>query len=369
MAHRRLPALDGLRGLAVLLVFSLHVGGGAHSSFLPLRVIGEICNQGWTGVTLFFILSGFLITGILWDSRGEPHWWRNFYTRRMLRIFPLYYGSLLAVLVAAALAGTFSIALSRIWSPLLFLQDIPGRAAACINYDGSPLQLSHFWSLAVEEQFYIVWPFLLLLPKTKRAALSLCTVIFVLSELLLLSHWTRLGIEQHLPLVFTRAAEMAAGAWLAIAYRTRLWNHLRRPAQFAAVLGLALFILGAYSGYARFGPLCLPAITLCYAALLVLSLHQGLVGRALSTRLIRWIGTISYGIYVYHVLLGHLFETAAVRIAGSAQGDLFHLVLIAISTIGTLLISWLSFQYFERPFLRRKRYYPTAGAVDSAPAH
>lgn len=366
MAHRRLPALDGLRGLAVLMVFSLHVGGGAKSTFFPLHWFGEICKQGWTGVTLFFILSGFLITGILWDSRGEPHWWRNFYTRRMLRIFPLYYGSLALVLVAAALAGTFTIALSRIWSPLFFLQDIPGRAAACINHDGSPLQLSHFWSLAVEEQFYLGWPFLLLLPKSKRSALYLCTLVIVLSELFWVGQWVTPIIDRYFPMVFTRAAEMSAGAWLAIAYRTRLWNRMRGLAHIAAPLGLALYILGCVF-VRRLDVIRLPSITLCFAALLVLSLHQGLVGRTLSTRIIRWIGTISYGIYVYHVLLGPLFERLAMHIAGSAQDNLFHVVFVCVSTVGTLLVASLSFRYFEQPFLRRKRYYPTAGAVDTVP--
>jgi peptidoglycan/LPS O-acetylase OafA/YrhL len=99
--------LDGLRGLAVLVVFFYHFGGGTKSSFGPLRILASINLAGWSGVTLFFILSGFLITGILWDSRGADHWWRNFYARRTLRIFPLYYAALSLVLAAAALAGTF----------------------------------------------------------------------------------------------------------------------------------------------------------------------------------------------------------------------------------------------------------------------
>ncbi len=120
-----IPALDGLRGLAVLMVFVYHYGGGMQSSVRAMRVFGMINKGGWCGVTLFFLLSGFLITGILWDSKGEPHWWRNFYARRTLRIFPLYYGTLVLVMVAAAVVGAFYQAASKIWIPALFLQNFP----------------------------------------------------------------------------------------------------------------------------------------------------------------------------------------------------------------------------------------------------
>ena len=92
-AHRD-PALDGLRGIAVLMVFLFHYGGGLKSPHLAVRLLGYLTAAGWTGVVLFFTLSGFLITGSLWDSRGNPHWFRNFYARRFLRIFPLYYTAL-----------------------------------------------------------------------------------------------------------------------------------------------------------------------------------------------------------------------------------------------------------------------------------
>lgn len=366
--HRRLVPLDGLRGLAVLIVFIYHMGGGASSRVAAVHWFGLVVRQGWTGVTLFFILSGFLITGILWDSRGEEHWWRNFYTRRVLRIFPLYYASLLIVLIGAAYVGTFHVALSRIWSPVLFLQDVPGRAAAAIVNTGSPMPLEHFWSLAVEEQFYLVWPFLLLLPRTKRAALHLCATIFLVSEALWIGQWFTPVIAAYSPLVVTRAGEMAAGAWLAIAYRTPLWEKLRTPARIAAPAGLIIFFLVTLLG-GRPSALNLPAITLSFAALLVLSLKQGVTAKMLSMRLICWLGTISYGIYVYHVLLWPLFRFGAKSLAGSSAGVRYSLAKVFVTTAGTLLVSWLSFRYFERPFLRRKRRFPTAGPVDMAPTH
>ena len=170
--------MDGLRGLAVLIVLLFHTTGGANSHFLPLHIFGEIIQAGWVGVTLFFVLSGFLITGILWDSKGEAHWWRNFYMRRSLRILPLYYFALVLVLLAATYVGTFHEAFAKIWSPALFLQNIPGPNRN-IFYDSSPFELVHFWSLAVEEQFYLVWPLLLLTVKTLRGARRLAASVFL----------------------------------------------------------------------------------------------------------------------------------------------------------------------------------------------
>ena len=102
-SHTHIPALDGLRGFAVLIVFIYHYGyaGGAQTSNPFLRLIGTCNTAGWCGVPLFFLLSGFLISGILWDDRDHPNWWRRFYLRRTLRIFPLYYASLILVLLSA----------------------------------------------------------------------------------------------------------------------------------------------------------------------------------------------------------------------------------------------------------------------------
>lgn len=363
--HPRLLALDGLRGFAILLVVAYHVGGGASFRFPPLHWFGEAIKQGWTGVLLFFVLSGFLITGILWDSRGQQHWLRNFYMRRALRILPLYYLALLLVLLGAAVAGTFHYALARIWPPLLFLQDFPGLPGEYMRHNYSPLPIIHLWSLAVEEQFYLLWPFLLLLPKTKRSALYLCTAIFLLSAAVNIAEAFVPVIRQHLPLVITNAAEIAAGAWLAIAYRTPHWSRLQKPARIAAPLGLLFFTLSVVYPR-RLGGTPALAITLCFAGLLVLAIQPGITARILSLRALRWLGTLSYGIYVYHVLLWPVFNFAAAHIAGSTHGAVYHIIQIPVRLAITLLVSWVSFHYFERPFLRLKRSYPTAGAL--APA-
>ena len=153
------PALDGLRAVAFLMVFGQH--------YLALA-------WGWTGVNIFFVLSGFLITGILYDTRADPFRVRNFYIRRTLRIFPLYYGVFLVLLLLTPLLhwhwnrywtlwplylGNFL----RFLSPLSLLRGSALEYAAdahlsSVRLPHTELYLGHFWSLCVEEQFYLIWP-------------------------------------------------------------------------------------------------------------------------------------------------------------------------------------------------------------------
>ena len=154
--QERLPTLDGVRGLAILLVL-------AHNYLLlesPSGIAGymteRVLNAGWVGVQLFFVLSGFLITWGLLESRDTENYFRNFYARRVLRIFPLYYLMLiLTFLVLPALnfyPKTIADDAPCQWWLWLFLSNWSQPYGICGN------SLPHFWSLAVEEQFYLVWP-------------------------------------------------------------------------------------------------------------------------------------------------------------------------------------------------------------------
>ena len=295
--------------MAVLLVMLVHLGGGAQSHFLPVRLVGMGIKTGWTGVMLFFVLSGFLISGILWDSRGTAHWWRNFYMRRVLRIFPLYYFALLLVLAGAAWTGTLRLCLSQIWVFGLYLQNVPSllKTAEAL---ASPVPLGHFWSLAVEEQFYLVWPFLLLGMKNLRQAKVLCLTVFVLSAVFRFVVWTMypesFGNIQFLP---THAGELAAGGYLAMSLREGSWRRLERWAPVAMTASLAGFVAVSYETHDLRGIsqaamfYGLPCLTVFYAGLLVQSMGTGIWNRIASMRWLRWVGGISYGLYVYHVIL------------------------------------------------------------------
>ena len=145
-----IPALDGLRGIAVLTVMWLHF------VFLVPRTGGErlfwnLSETGWIGVDLFFVLSGFLITGILYDAKGGPHYFRNFYMRRSLRIFPLYYAFL--ILIFAVMPLLRASGADHVGKQLWMWTYLSNVLFARVGWEGMPAHTTHLWSLAIEEQF------------------------------------------------------------------------------------------------------------------------------------------------------------------------------------------------------------------------
>ena len=175
---RHLPALDGVRGFAVLGVACSHLFPATPHSPLEAFVHSTFAF-GASGVDLFFVLSGFLITGILFDSLPDPGFFRKFYARRVLRIFPLYYGVLAAFAVAALVFGlNFH---HQLLSLALYLQNTHLVAQPIRDYFGpTGLPLPHFWSLAIEEQFYLVWPVTVYFLRTRHRLLIFCAAALLL---------------------------------------------------------------------------------------------------------------------------------------------------------------------------------------------
>ena len=155
MASRRVPELDGLRGVAILMVAAFHFSIAVAMAGGPFKLLRAICVPGWTGVDLFFALSGYLITGILLDSKASLSYFRRFYSRRLLRIFPVYYAALFFcfTLGARLLLPPGGSDWRVVLAYLFHVSNWLSLGAAEIP------NLNHFWSLAVEEQFYLVWPF------------------------------------------------------------------------------------------------------------------------------------------------------------------------------------------------------------------
>jgi len=374
------PALDGLRGLAVLLIYIFHYGGGLKSPHLVVRLFGYLTASGWVGVELFFALSGFLITGILWDSmqpHRAPHRLRNFYARRALRIFPLYYVALaICAIELIAAGGNFS-QIRMFYILAFFLQDLPKLTEIAQQIPTLPHY--HLWSIAVEEQFYLLWPFLLLIFSTRRAALRLCLGTFALSLAFCLTIFgmTHVFSAQTARIMssflLTHAGALALGGAVAVLLRSPAdSNEQTTVARFALpafFLGLATYIASSLFCHTfTLTPrlqfvIGLPAVWLASAATIPLVLRSGLPRRFCSAAPLRFMGRISYGFYVFHLLLQPIFDTIGTHYAHADSGSYYQFVRMAAGFPITLAVAWVSFQLLELPFLQLKRFFPLPSAI------
>ena len=379
-----IPVLDGFRGLAVLLVVVRH----ASHYFRPNSDAGETLRDalgaGWIGVDLFFVLSGFLITGILVDSKGGPHYFRNFYIRRSLRIFPLYYGFLALIFFVLPQfyqneGGQFEALQDRqVWY-WTYLVNVLGAAGGL-----TPLNTTHLWSLAVEEQFYLVWPAVVLWCGRRRLAE---VSIAMLATALVLRVVVTTFYENVLPqgaymLTPMRMDALALGGLLALA--------LRHPGGMERVRGLAPYVLAGATAsmlilhvdtggldWMRDGVTQTVGFTIV-AAFAVALLATVIVGpernplrRAIDARWLRALGKYSYAIYLFHYpLLNTVRYLWPMEEVPYLLGAKF--VAQAVFTLALLLASfalaWLSWHVYEKHFLALKRFFPTGSPAGARKA-
>jgi peptidoglycan/LPS O-acetylase OafA/YrhL len=367
---RHLPALDGVRGFAVLGVACSHVfPGNPHSALEAL--IHKSFAFGASGVDLFFVLSGFLITGILYDSLPDPGFFRKFYARRVLRIFPLYYGVLAVFAVAALVFGLdFH---HELLSLALYLQNTDLVAQRIRNYSGPPLlPLPHFWSLAIEEQFYLVWPVTLFLLRKRRSLLLLCAAALLFCPLLrfvLLLH----GVNYFVigSNTVCRADSLLAGGALALLLRSRFHDRVLRAGGWIFATGALAYAAMEY--LAAHGPifhnitgsqavlaLDFSAIALASVGVIALALRAPLVAGICSLRPMRWLGKYSYGIYVLHLILfayldDPLRSFIATHVTPNKGVDIVLTGLLMFSI--SITAAYLSYHLYEKRFLRLKRFF------------
>lgn len=335
----RIPSLDGIRALAALMVMAFHFVGhhGESSQVRHLAVIGQ------TGVDLFFVLSGFLITRILLSSKDSPHFFRSFYMRRSLRIFPLYYAFLaiyffLLPFLYATPIPSFS---SQIWS-WFYLQNVPSTFPGLVS--SGP---GHFWSLAVEEHFYLIWPLLIFL-------LPLRHFTYVVFGTLLLPPILRLVFLEHGTGVFyftlTRMDALAYGALLALLLVDTTIGPSRYIGWFRGLLlALSMLLLPMFAFFSGSGAAWLQTIKLS----LIPALFFALIGfclvdpasksltTILSLRGLRWLGSISYGLYVFHPACFEFVQKFLMPTTIYAD--------IAESFLLTIAVASLSFYCLESP--------------------
>ena len=365
----RIPQLDGLRGFAILIVVLTHYFYNPDPGLSkPMFHLQSFFSMGWTGVDLFFVLSGFLIGGILLGARDSPRYFRTFYARRFYRIIPVYYLWILCFVLLLSIGGPILEAHTRsgvlpkldwqFFAHILFLQNM-----WTIDYVTLAIWwFSHTWSLAVEEQFYLVAPLLVWLLPKKRLATVLLSVI-------LAAPLCRVLVQSLVPapawpayrLMPCRADALAVGMLCAILWRDARFRGWLAARTRSLYLACSIFLAGVVAlGIWFSNPNAKLTQTLGYSwlaffyallLLIVLVDPQGMLARFARWGWLRDLGRVSYCLYIIHPAVGYfcfgLLLHDIIHFTGWRSG-LVAILAIALS-YGIAKISWI---LFEQPLLR-----------------
>lgn len=358
VVRQQYPALDGLRGVAILLVILYH-----NFNFI------EYFNYGWLGVDLFFVLSGFLITDILLRTVHTENYFKNFYARRILRIFPIYYLSLLLFIVLLPAIPGFPLNMTYYQEHQLWFWTYLQNWTLVFFQEGDTSALGHFWSLAVEEQYYLLWPLIILLIPSPRKILVLSLLMLILvigARFYIWQHRAEFPSYERL-FLFTRLDGVLIGSMLAC---VQIINRslIRRYFTFflliltAANYAFYFFKKGqdpdfpawAIAGYTTF------SVLFAMATYEAVNEKIGFLSKILNWTPFHILGRYSYGFYIFHWPVFLLVKPVTDRwMTGLfTSGTLpFQISSALIATFAGFLLSVLSYEFFEKRFLRLKKFF------------
>lgn len=385
VSKRYYPELDGLRAIAILLVMWWHSSLLAHK-IIPAQdklsmAYMNVSHMGASGVCLFFVLSGFLITGILIDIEGRKDLFKYFFIRRILRIFPLYYMSLIIFSILCYFYIPEFDVWERIWVYVIYLQNLDYFFSDSLPFKYLKWSyFDHFWSLAVEEQFYIFWPtcFILMYRRLSfNKCLALMLVLFILS--LSIRYIMTLGdVWQYAyTMTISRLDALIAGAILAYIMKKRcdLMPVLKKAANIAipALPMITLFVGAILTGgelkflmYTRY--VILLEVICCFFIIVHVINRQkniNMFQRILCSRAMKNIAQVSYGMYVFHMPIFFILQYYLTVYTLWGYWPC-HIVLYFGGGISTFILAWLSYNYFEKPILNlRNKYAPSHDVVNT----
>jgi peptidoglycan/LPS O-acetylase OafA/YrhL len=368
LSGARIPELDGLRGLAILLVLVWHYAVTLlNPSQNPLVAsVKQGLSLTWSGVDLFFVLSGFLIGGILLDNRGSPNYFRAFYVRRACRILPPYYALLALALLGIAIAragggGSVAWMFERplpLWSYATFTQNFVMARANTFGPDS----LGITWSLAIEEQFYLFLP--LLVRRVPLRRLPYVLVLFILAAPLIRVAFYELHANGSFPgyvMMPARADSLLLGVLAAYLMRK---ERLRRSVaeNLPGLYAIVVLLFGGAAILSRRGPGVGPGtsyemsyvghswLALLYLALLILAVTEsrGPVSALTRSGMLRRLGQISYGVYLIHQLVSGMAHGLILSQRPKLE-NVADAAVTAFALTATLGLAVLSWRYFESP--------------------
>jgi peptidoglycan/LPS O-acetylase OafA/YrhL len=345
MSQKRIPSLDGLRGVAILLVLANHLAGARH--FVSQPVMARMGDLGNLGVRLFFVISGFLITRLLLSefTAAQRISLKAFYVRRVLRIFPAFY---VFIVVATVLAVAGFASIDR--------EDVLYSVTYTMNYHSNftpNFSLRHLWSLSVEEQFYLLWPVTLALLTPARAGRVLVLVILAVPVLRVVLYRAWPAYELLANTGFEGVCDaLATGCLLAVGMRRLLrveWFSRLLVSRAFPLLLVAIWIANEQRDHPTFFWLaCVPFMNgaLALTVLRYVRAPELALGRLLNRQPLTTIGVLSYSLYLYQQLF---------LIQGRPVTSVFTTFPLNVAT--AFLCAALSYRFVEQPFLRLKERF------------